>query len=94
MGVEYTDKGKVFTKVVRKNVVRAHIQVSTHLIIGDVYLKRDTRIKDKLEFTEQFIAITDAEVYDLSGQLVYNVPFLTVNREQIIWLVPEKEEQA
>jgi hypothetical protein len=40
---------------------------------------------------DQFIAVTDAEVYGLNGQLLYRSEFLTLNKQHIIWLRPDEE---
>jgi hypothetical protein len=93
MATLYDDKGKVFTQVVRKDAVYVRAQTATHQIQGEVYLSHDQRIKDQLEFSEKFIAITSAKVYDLSGKMVYEATFITLNRDQIIWLALEDEPE-
>ena len=91
MGIEYDDKGKVFTNIVRKDAVYVRVQTATHQIQGEIYLSQDRRIKDQLELVEKFIAVTSAKVYDLNGQLAYEATFITLNRDQIIWLALEDE---
>jgi len=91
MSIEYDNKGKVFTHIVRKDAVYVRIQTATHQILGEIYLSQDRRIKDQLELVEKFIAVTSAKVYDLSGKLVYEATFVTLNRDQIIWLALEDE---
>ena len=91
MSIEYDSKGKVFTNVVRKDAVYVRIQTATHQIQGEIYLSHDQRIKDQLEFSEKFLAVTSAKVYDLSGKMVYEAVFITLNRDQIIWLALEDE---
>ncbi|MFQ5407998.1 MAG: hypothetical protein ACE5FI_06190 [Anaerolineales bacterium] len=88
MAVEYDSKGKAYTKILTKDTVRARVQLPTHQIYGDVYLKRGERVKDEIEFAEQFLALTDVEVYDVDGEKsLFTTPFITINREQIIWLL-------
>jgi len=91
MSIEYDDKGKVFTRVVRKDAVYVRVQTATHQIQGEIYLSQDRRIKDQLELVDKFVAITSAKVYDLNGQLTYEATFITLNRDQIIWLALEDE---
>jgi hypothetical protein len=91
MSIEYDNKGKVFTRIVRKDAVYVRVQTATHQIQGEIYLSQDRRIKDQLELVEKFIAVTSAKVYDLSGKLAYEATFVTLNRDQIIWLALEDE---
>nr|MBI2905998.1 hypothetical protein [Chloroflexota bacterium] len=90
MSMEYDAKGKVFTHIVHKNAVYVRIQTVTHQIAGEIYLAQDQRIKDELEFAEKFIAVTSARVLGPGGQLVYESPFITLNRDQIVWLAIEE----
>ncbi len=94
MSTEYDPKGKVFTHVVHKDVVYVRIQTITHQITGDVYIEHDRRIKDELEFAEQFIAVTSAKVFKLDGTLAYDAPFVTINRNHIVWLALEDDPEA
>ena len=91
MSIEYDDKGKVFTNIVRKDAVYVRVQTATHQIQGEIYLSQDRRIKDQLELVEKFIAVTSAKVYDLNGQAGHEATFITLNRDQIIWLALEDE---
>lgn len=93
MTIAYDEKGKVFSHIVHKDVLRARIQTVTNQIIGDIYIEHEKRIKDVLEFTETFIAITAAKVYSPDGSLVYEAPFLTLNRNHIVWLAIEEESK-
>lgn len=88
-------KGKIFTDVVRKDEVPVTIQTMTNLIHGHIYLRPEQRIKDELNSNQdQFIAVTDAEVYALGGQLLYRSDFLTLNKRHVVWLRPDDEPPA
>jgi hypothetical protein len=39
MSIEYDNKGKVFTHIVRKDAVYVRIQTATHQIQGEIYLR-------------------------------------------------------
>jgi hypothetical protein len=91
VSVNYDEKGKVFSHIVHKDVHFVRIQTVTHQITGEVYVQHERRIKDELEFSEQFIAVTTARVYKLDGSLAYEAPFITVNRNHIVWLALEDE---
>ena len=85
-------KGKIFTDIVRKDEVPVTIQTVTNLVHGHIFLRPEQRIKDELNSSQdQFIAVTDAEVYGLNGQLLYRSEFLTFNKQHIIWLRPDDE---
>jgi hypothetical protein len=92
MSIQYDDKGKVFSHIVTKDVILARIQTVTSLITGEIYVEHNKRIKDVLEFTETFIAITNASVYASDGALAYEAPFLTLNRNHIVWLAIEETQ--
>jgi len=89
MNIAYDEKGKVFSHVIHKDALYVRIQTVTHLITGEIYLDKDKRIKDELEFTEQFIAVTGAKVLKADGSLAYEAEFITLNRDHIVWLALE-----
>jgi len=85
------EKGKIFTEVIKKRPVDVHIQVSNHLIRGKFHIRLNERIKDELDKSDTFIALTDAGIYDLKGELIYNCSFITVNRQDIVWLFQDED---
>ncbi len=86
-------KGKYFTDIVTKEPIIATIQTLTARITGYVHVRVQQRIKDDLNRDEQFIAVTDAIVTNTRGEVVYRSDFLTVNRDHIIWLSPNTEDE-
>ena len=56
---------------------------------GQIHVRRDERVKDELDRDEGFLAITDVTVVDANGNVLYDVPFLAVKREHIVWVIPE-----
>ena len=93
MTIEYDDKGKIFTDIVSKTAVPATIQTTTHLMRGNIHVRRDQRIKDELDLNEHFLAITDVSVLGADGQVVFQAPFLAIQRTQIVWVLPEQNKQ-
>lgn len=91
MGLRFDEKGKFFTDVVAKDAILARIRTVTHLIRGWVYVRRGDRLRDELNRAEQFLAVTDVTIYGDQGEILYSGDFLAVNRDQIVWLLPEEE---
>ena len=95
MTFEYDDKGKFFTDVIFKNPVDVFVQTTTGLVEGTVHVQKDERLKDELDRSERFLALTDASVFNLAGEKVYEADFIALQRGQIIWVIPrENEDEA
>ena len=91
MTIEYDEKGKIFTDIVSKISIYATVQTTTHLMRGQIHVRRDQRIKDELDLNENFLALTDVSVMGPDGQTLFQTPFLAVRRTHIIWVIPEQE---
>lgn len=89
----YDEKGKIFTSRITKQPVPVVIQTLTHRILGQVHIRPDWRLLDEINQSEGFIAVTNAEVLDARGQVIYQSNFLSVNRQHIVWLFPAEEPQ-
>jgi hypothetical protein len=95
MTVRVDAKGKTYTDIVRKDEIPALIQTTSNLIHGHIYLRPGLRLKDELNGTaEQFIAVTDAEVYNANGQVLVRSAFLTLNKSHVVWIRPDEEPDA
>ncbi len=88
---EFDDKGKIFTNVIPKRPVAVILQTPIHRIKGCMHVRPSERLKDELNRSEKFVAITDAVIYDSSGVEIYRCDFLTINSDQIHWLIPEED---
>lgn len=91
MFANFEEKGKIFTQVVTKKPINVTIQTTNQLIRGKVHIRPEDRVKDELNRKDLFIAVTDATVYSLEGNALYYSGFLSVNTEQVIWLMPDEE---
>jgi hypothetical protein len=91
MQTTFDEKGKIFTEVIKKRPVDVHIQTSNHLIRGKFHVRVHERMKDELDKSGTFVALTDARIYDLNGGLLYDCSFLAVNHHEIIWLFQDRD---
>ena len=92
MTIEFDEKGKFFTDVVTKIKVHSVIQTTTQLIRGNVHVRQGERLKDELDEKDIFLAVTDAAIIGLDGQVLFQVPFLAVRRSHIVWVFPDGGE--
>jgi hypothetical protein len=90
--IRFDDKGKFYTEVVAKVTVKATIQTTTHQIQGYIHVRQDERVKDELNRNEKFLAVTDAIIMDPNGNITARCGFISVNRDQIIWLFPADDQ--
>lgn len=92
MSLEFDERGKIFTDVIRKKPLAATVQTTTHLIQGTVHVRQGERVKDELDRDELFLAMTDVSVFDMTGKPVRQAEFLAVRRAQIVWVIPEEQQ--
>jgi len=94
MSTKYDQTGKIFSHVISKAPVKVVIQTRTSRIEGELYKKHDERILDALNEGQQFIAVTDAKVFErhLEVEVVRETDFLIVNRDTIEWVLPVEEQ--
>ena len=93
MTIEYDEKGKIFTDIVSKVAIQATIQTTTHMIRGNLHVRKDQRIKDELDLNENFLALTEVSVLGPDGQTLFQAPFLAVRRSHIVWVIPEADKR-
>jgi uncharacterized protein DUF6812 len=94
MTIEYDEKGKKFTDIVTKKPVYATVQTTKQMLRGNIHVHQDQRIKDELDIDDKFIAITDVNILGADGQVLFQTPFLAVNRSQIVWVLPEQKQNG
>jgi Family of unknown function (DUF6812) len=91
MTIRFDEKGKFFTDVVKKEAIQVIIQTPTNIIRGKIHVLPGDRIKDEINRMDDFFALTEATVYNLDSKELYRGKFLAMNRERIIWILPESE---
>ncbi len=88
MSTEFNEKGKYFTDIIQKVSVPAIIQTVLHRVEGFIHVRADERVKNELDHTEPFLAVTDAKVFANDGSVLYQAAFMTIARAQIVWVIP------
>jgi hypothetical protein len=88
MATHYDEKGKFFTDVISKKNIPVRIQTIHNRIKGILHIRRGERLKDELNNSEQFLAVTDVTIYDNDSTELYRIDFLALNRNNIIWVFP------
>ncbi len=91
MSIYFDEKGKFFTDVISKEAVPVIIQTPAGRIEGKIHIRPGERLKDAINQSEPFFAVTEATLYDLNQNRLYETNFLAIHREQIIWLLPEDQ---
>lgn len=88
----FEEKGKLFTEVISKVAVTVIIQTTTNRILGKIHIRPSERMKDELDRSEIVLAVTEAEIFDLTGStLLFKTKFIAVQISQIVWVLPESE---
>jgi hypothetical protein len=90
---EVDPKGKKFTNVITKIGLPVVIQTLAHRIEGSIHIQPQHRLMDELNNADQFLAITDARVVNLKAEVLFQTKFMTVNKHEIIWILPTDEIQ-
>ncbi len=63
-----------------------------HRIEGAIYVHIGGRISDFLNVpTKTFIPITDAKLYSRENKLIYEIPFMNVNKNYVTTMFPAQD---
>ncbi|MDA1329670.1 MAG: hypothetical protein DWG76_01910 [Chloroflexi bacterium] len=66
------------------------IQTQTNRIHGNIHVRENERIKDALNTSDAFVAMTDVTVLDINGMtLLFKSGFLAINRLEVIWVTQD-----
>ncbi len=64
------------------------ILTATYRIKGYIDLLPGARVTDFMTEAKSFIAVTDAEVWEIVGRQVFTAPFIDVNRDHVQIIAP------
>jgi hypothetical protein len=67
------------------------IQTQHNRIHGNLHTRESERIKDALNSTDNFIALTQVRILDIHGTIeLRKSDFMAINRSHIIWVIEDK----
>ena len=73
-----------------ENKTKVSILTGTYRVRGYIELLPGARVTDYLMESKGFIAVTDAEVWELGNRHVFNAPFINVSLAHIQIVTPEE----
>lgn len=96
MDLRIDEKGKYYTQRVSKDMLPAFIRTVDQVIVGNIHMRPDSRLKDELDaHTTHFLPVTDARVYDAqSEQLLYHSALMLVAMTHIVMISPLEAHEA
>ncbi len=71
-----------------QNKTRVTILTGTYRIKGNIDLLPGARVTDYMAEAKGFIAVTNAEVWEVVGRQVFTAPFVNVNKDHIHIISP------
>ncbi len=80
-----------FSDKIDKVAKRVVLLTLNEIILGDFHYRPRLRLIDELISSDQYLAITDATVYDKVGKARFKSKFLSVNRDHIVLIIPWDE---
>ena len=91
MASQIESQDAVSSQYISKKPTPVIIQTSHHRLHGNVHVGLGKRLKDELDGGLQFLPVTNVVVYGDDGQAVYHSQFLLINREQLVWILPDED---
>ncbi|MBE0612245.1 MAG: hypothetical protein IH604_01125 [Burkholderiales bacterium] len=73
-----------------ENKTKVTILTGTYRVKGYIDLLPGARVTDYLTESKDFIAVTEAEVWELGNRHVLNAPFINVSLEHIQIVTPDQ----
>ncbi len=70
------------------NKTKVTIFTQNYRIKGSIELMPGARVTDFMVEAKDFIAVTDAEIWELGDRKVMSAPFLNVSRQHVQIIVP------
>lgn len=93
MPARYDKKGKYYTKKVTKDKVKVTIHTTTDKLSGHLHVQPDKRLKDSLNDSSSFVALTDGEILSSQSGELRLFKFLALNLEHVVWVIEEEKRE-
>jgi hypothetical protein len=77
--------------LIKKRPIPIIIQTTKQLIRGKFHVRGVMRVIDEITFEDKFVAITDAEIINPNGKILFKTKFVALNRQEIVWMAPEED---
>jgi hypothetical protein len=73
-----------------ENKLKVTILTGSYRIKGNIYLLPGSRVTDYMSEAKDFIAVTEAEVWELQvgGRQILSAPFVNISRDHIQIITP------
>jgi hypothetical protein len=91
MAAQIEGQEAVSSNYISKKSTPVIIQTSNHRLHGNVHVGLGKRLKDELDGGLQFLPVTNVVVYGKDGETLYRTHFLLINREQLVWILPDED---
>ncbi|MDA8108084.1 MAG: hypothetical protein M0015_05575 [Betaproteobacteria bacterium] len=72
----------------REHRTKVTILTDTYRIKGYIEVMPGSRVTDYMVEAKGFIAVTDAEVWEMAGRQAFTAPFINVSRDHIVVVAP------
>jgi len=72
-----------------ENRSRVVILAGTYRIKGEIEIISGARLTDYMVESKGFLAVTNAEVWDLEGRRILVAPFVNVSRDHVVVVAPD-----
>jgi hypothetical protein len=91
MATQIEGQEEVSFQYISKKPTPVFIQTSNHRLHGDVHVGLGKRLKDELDGGLKFVPVTNVVVYGEDGEVLYRTHFLLINRDQLVWILPDED---
>lgn len=83
-------KGKYYTKIVSTTRLKVIVRLTTgETVTGHIHVRPEKRLSDELNNDQPYISLTGT-VLASDGETLYESAYLALNRQSIVWVLPEQ----
>ena len=93
MPTRYDKKGKYYTNKVTKEKILVTIQTSVDKLSGYLHIQPDKRLKDDLNDSNGFLALTDGKILDSHHGELSRFDFMAVNKDYVVWVIEDESRE-